>query len=428
MGAGGLFSGIIEGYSQSMLRKHKEERDAQEKGQQAELNVLKAAVDTGQLGPDELRATFARMEEITSEMTGGGKKKKGGFSLGNLIGKFGDVGGQSQGGAASGGKGGSAQTGAAAAAPAAPAPGAQPAQGATGSTPQKFSLGQMPFRSRTDMVTEEEKARVKAQIDAKDEEFKKKLKENTDAYLKSHPQATQREVFDNVEAQLRGIKTPETKYKNVVVKTPDGESHPAVEIPGRPGYFDANTLEPLKDAELADKPGKKKEPTIKESAGYPYIATGDPEKDLAAAEAAFKKGTATKEQERALADARTARRQTYTAQATTLKANLSDASKQLATAKKDLESKEKEIRAASKGIESSILATKPDVVKAKAAIKEAQQKVDNGKKAVQYVDQMRLAVEEGTVDLNAVTAAAQELAEKGYTTAPPPGNVTRKVK
>ena len=115
MGIGSTISGLIGGYSQTMLQKHREERAQKEKGQEAELKVLQIAAETGGLGPDELRATFARMEEITSEMTGGGKgKKKGGFSFGNLIGKFGDVGGQSQGGAAGSGKGGSAKTGASA--------------------------------------------------------------------------------------------------------------------------------------------------------------------------------------------------------------------------------------------------------------------------------------------------------------------------
>jgi len=425
MGIGSTISGLIGGYSQTMLQKHREERAQKEKGQEAELKVLQIAAETGGLGPDELRATFARMEEITSEMTGGGKgKKKGGFSFGNLIGKFGDVGGQSQGGAAGSGKGGSAKTGAADATPT-----AQPAQDATGgSAPQKFSLGDMPFRSPEDIVSSEEKARVKAQIEAKDEEFKKKLKENTDAYVKAHPDATQREVFDNVEAQLRGIKNPEPKYTHVVVDNADGDKVPAVSIPGRPEFFDPDTMKVIPGAKLAGKEGKEPaKPKISNEQGYPYIQTGDVEKDLAAAKDAFKKGVATKEQERALADARITRRQAYTAQAATFKTNLGEANKELATAKKDAENKEKEIRAASKGIESSILATKPDVVKAKGAIKAAQQKVDNAKKAVQYIDQMRLAVEEGTVKEEAVTAAAQELAEKGFTTSPPPGAVTRKV-
>lgn len=131
-----FLSSLVGSYAGTLIQKHKEERDRQDKEREAELGLIQSAMRSGQLSPDQMNAAFKRSEEIISEYT---HKKKGGFSLGNLIGKFQDVGGQPQAGAAA--TSGRRPAGGAAAT----APAAQP--------PAKVNLGQLPSRSSSFMLS-----------------------------------------------------------------------------------------------------------------------------------------------------------------------------------------------------------------------------------------------------------------------------------
>lgn len=89
-----FLSGLVGGYSDAMIKKHQQERNREDQQAQAEIGVLKTAIETGRLTPESQEAAFDRMEEIVSDYGG----KKSGFSIKNLVGKFQDVGGSNGGG------------------------------------------------------------------------------------------------------------------------------------------------------------------------------------------------------------------------------------------------------------------------------------------------------------------------------------------
>lgn len=224
---GSFLSSLVGGYANTMLQRHKEERDREDKEREAELGLIQAAMNSGQLPPDQMQAAFKRADEIIHEYTGKGKGKKGGFSLGNLIGRFSDVGGEGQGGAAA--------TGATAAPPSKVSLGTPPARSGTssqtgvnlGAPPQRGSEPFSPtFRSQADVISENELAQVRAQTKAMDERQKAEIKSATDAYMQAFPQASKADVFNNVIAPMYGIKPPlKTETKQVEDKnSPTGWS------------------------------------------------------------------------------------------------------------------------------------------------------------------------------------------------------------
>jgi len=414
---GSFVSSILGTYAGTMIQKHKEARDRSDAAKEAELRVLQTALSTGQLDQASTEATFRRMEEIVGEYGGKGGKKSA-FSFGNLIGRFSDTGGAQQANAKGGGQG-TPKTDSGAATSTAP-PAQPPSVGAPPSRPQ------MHFQDKNQMAFDRAKQEAKARLEAESEARKTEIKETSEDYAKAHPNATQEEIFDNVVAPMLGIKQPEKQLPHVVVKDSDGNIKAAVTLPGRSEYFDADSLKPIPGATPV-KQGTETKPTMGESAGYPYIKTGDPEKDLPAAEAAFRKGTKAKEDIRATADIQAARKASYQTTTRNFTQKVSQANTTLAQAKRDLAQKEKEARATGGTLKGKAgLQDSPDITKAKKAVEDAEKVMSNAKSAQNYINLMQQSVLEGTVSEQDVLNAANELAEKGYTTTKPPGPVTRK--
>ena len=88
---GAFLSGLLGGYGQTMLGEKRKAEDDARRAEDAEMEVLKAAISSGTLTPEGTQAAFERMSEIAGQK---GKGKKGGIDFGALIGKFGN---QSQG-------------------------------------------------------------------------------------------------------------------------------------------------------------------------------------------------------------------------------------------------------------------------------------------------------------------------------------------
>jgi hypothetical protein len=428
-----FFSSLVGSYSDTLIKKHREEREKDERAKQAELSVIQTAIQTGQLDQNGMQAAFSRADEITKELAGG-KKNKSGFSLGNLIGKFGDVGGQTQTGAAKQGgappqQGNTGATQGSPAAAAAPVPqSGLPGVGPPvnlGTPPQR--PGGMTFRNPADIEYEKQLARVKAEMAGKSQAEKDEETFVIAAAKEAHPEWNNKQIFDNVIAPRHGIQQAEPPK-------PDAEETRRLHDIRDILIANPNKTYAQAEKEAAENAVRKAEgekpnkPKISNEAGYPYIQTGDVNKDLPAAEAAMKKGVAIREGERAKADERTARRAAFNQATTTFRQNVTQAHSDLAKAKATAEAKEKEIRKNNSGIMSSVLAQNPDMKKAKAEIAAAQKKVDNLKTAQNYLNSMSLSIQEGNADQDAVLKAAEELGANGYTSSPPPGaKVTRKV-
>lgn len=186
-----FLSALVSGYAGKLIQKHKEERDREDKEKQAELQLIQTAMASGQLTPDQMNAAFSRSEEILQEY--GGKGKKNGISLANLVGRFSDT-NQNQ-----------------------KAPAAAPQRGAAPATPQpKVNLSAPPsrgtfsptFQSQANVISQNDLAAARAKNQAATEEQKAEIKSASEAYMKAFPKATQADLFNNVVAPMYGIKPP----------------------------------------------------------------------------------------------------------------------------------------------------------------------------------------------------------------------------
>lgn len=398
------------------MQKHDKEMEEKKQKTQAELSVLKTAVETGQLTPEAQAAAFHRMEEIVSEYGGGSGKKKGGFSLGNLIGRFGDTGGQ--GGQQKQGGGQGQQGKATNTSGAGSSPGTSPTpSGGPPTRGQMFGPGSFkPQVSKEDQISAEEKARAKARFMAEDEETKKRIHDAATEYRKANPQASDRDVYDNVTAPMLGIKT-EKKESGEEEKRKQEVKDFQLAHPDMPPSRAEVEVAKRHDAEAEKKVEGKQ--TIGNEAGYPYLKTGDPEKDLKSARDAFSKGEQIRENTRAEAAQRADKKVAYRETSKTFAKAVADATTVANKAKATAEAKEKEIRKNNSTITGKIMGSNPDMVKAKAELAQAQQKVAFAKRAKQFVDQMEESVLEGKVDQQTVMDHANQLAETGKITSKP---------
>lgn len=210
---GAFWSSLVGTYSEKMLQRHTAEKKEHIGALTAQLDTLVNAAASGTVKPEYMDQVKEQINTLQDEIAG--KKSKGGFHLSNLIGKFQDVGGSTDPGAArkqnQPAKGGAGTTGAAVAAPGAvPAVGQPPTrQSGVGEPPTRASFGEIMTkgtRSKADMISEEEIARTKARISTMDEADKKKIADAATEYKKAHPEATDREVYDKVVGPLTGIK------------------------------------------------------------------------------------------------------------------------------------------------------------------------------------------------------------------------------
>ena len=434
------------------MQKHDKEMEEKKQKSQAELSVLKTAVETGQLTPDAQAAAFHRMEEIVSEYGGGSGKKKGGFSLGNLIGRFGDTGGQ-QGGQKT--QGGAGQNGAAGSSgSSAGIPGAEQMPGKFGqptgapeqmpgkfggppakleTLPGRYGSGGPPTRgqmfgpgsfqakpNKVDEISAEERARATARFQEEDKETQKRIHDAATEYRKANPQATNKDVYDNVTAPMLGIKgesKPDAKAEERKQEENDYmKAHASDDKPPTREQAEAAVAK-RHDAEAEKKVEGKT--TIGNEAGYPYPKTGDINKDLPAARAAFATGEKIREDTRAEAAQRADKKVAYRETSKTFAKAVADATTVANKAKATAEAKEKEIRKNNSTITGKIMGSNPDMVKAKAELAAAQQKVVFAKRAKAFIDQMEESVLEGKVDQQTVTDHANQLAETGKITSNP---------
>jgi len=87
---GAFMASLVGGYAQTLIKKHKEDRDREERMARDEISALGLVLNNPAASADQMKAAGHRIEEITSEYGGKGGKK-GGFSIANLIGRFSDT-------------------------------------------------------------------------------------------------------------------------------------------------------------------------------------------------------------------------------------------------------------------------------------------------------------------------------------------------
>lgn len=206
-----FISSLVGGYANTLIQKHKQERDREDKAKEAELGLIQTAINSGQLPPEQMKAAFERSEEIINEYTG--KKSKGEFSLANLIGRFPDTNQPKQ-----------SATPAASPPSVAPASkpsvslGAPPARPTASASMGGVNLGTPPargtfspnFQSQADIISQNDLAAARAKNQAADEAQKAQIKSASQAYMQAFPKASQADLFNNVIAPMYGIK-PTTK-------------------------------------------------------------------------------------------------------------------------------------------------------------------------------------------------------------------------
>jgi hypothetical protein len=198
-----FISSLVGGYANTLIQKHKEERDREDKSKEAELALIQSAINSGQLPPDQMRAAFERSEEIINEYTG--KKSKGQFSLKNLIGQFPDTNQQKTSPAAS--TSAAPQNRTAAASPAAAQPkvslGAPPARQGTPAAPAGASFSPQ-FQDPTDMEVQ----RTRKIFNEQSSERQDEIKQASKAYKQAFPNATPADIYRDVVAPKLGLKEP----------------------------------------------------------------------------------------------------------------------------------------------------------------------------------------------------------------------------